>query len=69
MPITVDEVPGLVSQAFKLKSQVEAVVKALQTTPSPLTGVGICSALGIPAGTPLYALAETVDLVVKDIKT
>ncbi len=67
MPITPDEIPGLVGQAFKLKDAVENTIKALKSMQGPTTGVGIVSALGIAPGSPLYVLAETVDLVAKDV--
>ncbi len=69
MPITPDEIPALVGQTFKLKDAVENVVKALKQIQGPLTGAGICTALGIAPASPIYVLAETVDLVVKDLAT
>lgn len=63
------EIPGLITQAFKLKDAVVDVVVKAKGLPSPLTGTALCGVFGIPAGTPLYTLAETVDLVTKDLST
>lgn len=68
MPLTVDEYPHLFTQAVKLFAQIKESAAAIKALPSPTTVAAVATALKIGTDSPLYTAAETIDLVVKDLK-